>query len=252
MHRRSTLVPTLLLLTATTGIIDAVSYLGLGHVLVANMTGNVVFLGFALVGATGFSIASFLVALGAFLLGALVGGRLAAALGADRRRWLVLAATAQTGLAAAAAIAVATGALTTTGNARLGVIALLAVGMGIQNATVRRLAVPDLTTTVLTLTLNRARRRLDAGRRWQPALGTSDRVSRGDAGRRRRGRRADAALECCHQHRGIRRVPGGGDRRPGPAGPTGRCTEPSRPAGSVRAERDRVTPGHATHTSTTS
>jgi uncharacterized membrane protein YoaK (UPF0700 family) len=153
MHRRPTLVPALLLLTATTGIVDAVSFLGLGHVLVANMTGNVVFLGFALVGAPGFSIAAFLVALAAFLLGALVGGRMGAELGADRTRWLVLVATAQTGLAAAAAVAVATGALSTTGTARLGVIALLAVGMGIQNATVRRLAVPDLTTTVLTMTL---------------------------------------------------------------------------------------------------
>jgi uncharacterized membrane protein YoaK (UPF0700 family) len=151
--RESSLNAMLLLLTATTGIVDAVSYLGLGHVLVANMTGNVVFLGFALVGAPGFSIASFLVALAAFLLGALAGGRLGAELGADRRRWLVHAAAAQTGLAALAAIAVATGALSTTGNARLGVITLLAVGMGIQNATVRRLAVPDLTTTVLTMTL---------------------------------------------------------------------------------------------------
>jgi uncharacterized membrane protein YoaK (UPF0700 family) len=33
------------------------------------------------------------------------------------------------------------------------VIALLAVAMGVRNATVRRLAVPDLTTTVVTLTL---------------------------------------------------------------------------------------------------
>jgi uncharacterized membrane protein YoaK (UPF0700 family) len=31
--------------------------------------------------------------------------------------------------------------------------ALLAIGMGIQNAVARRLAVPDLTTTVLTMTL---------------------------------------------------------------------------------------------------
>jgi uncharacterized membrane protein YoaK (UPF0700 family) len=152
-QRQSSLVPVLLLLTATTGVVDAVSYLGLGHVLVANMTGNVVFLGFALVGATGFSIASFLVALAAFLFGALVGGRLGAVLGADRKRWLVVAVALQTGLAAAVSIAVTTGALTTTGHSRLVVIALLAVGMGIQNATVRRLAVPDLTTTVLTMTL---------------------------------------------------------------------------------------------------
>ncbi len=33
--------------TVTTGLIDAISYLGLGHVFTANMTGNVVFLAFA-------------------------------------------------------------------------------------------------------------------------------------------------------------------------------------------------------------
>ena len=36
----------LLLLTFATGIVDAVSVLVLGHVFVANMTGNVIFLGF--------------------------------------------------------------------------------------------------------------------------------------------------------------------------------------------------------------
>ena len=37
-------------LTVVTGLVDAFSYLSLGHVFVANMTGNVVFLGFALAG----------------------------------------------------------------------------------------------------------------------------------------------------------------------------------------------------------
>jgi uncharacterized membrane protein YoaK (UPF0700 family) len=36
---------------------------------------------------------------------------------------------------------------------RYAVIILLAVAMGVQNATARKLAVPDLTTTVLTMTL---------------------------------------------------------------------------------------------------
>jgi uncharacterized membrane protein YoaK (UPF0700 family) len=70
----------LVVMTVVTGIVDAVSYLALGHVFVANMTGNVVFLGFALAGAGG-------------------------------------------------------------------------LAMGVQNAMARSLAVPDLTTTVLTLTL---------------------------------------------------------------------------------------------------
>ena len=48
----------LLALTVVTGLVDSFSYLVLGHVFVANMTGNVVFLAFALVGAKGSRLAS--------------------------------------------------------------------------------------------------------------------------------------------------------------------------------------------------
>src|ERR1700755_3344375 len=47
---RHPLTRTLLVLTLTTGVIDAACYLGLGHVFAANMTGNVVLLGFGIVG----------------------------------------------------------------------------------------------------------------------------------------------------------------------------------------------------------
>jgi hypothetical protein len=69
-HPDGPLPPLLLTLTVVTGLVDAFSYLVLGHVFVANMTGNVVFLGFALAGAKGFSISASLLALGAFGLGA--------------------------------------------------------------------------------------------------------------------------------------------------------------------------------------
>ena len=140
-------------LTATTGIIDAVCYLGIGHVLVANMTGNIVFLGLALAGAKGFSVSSFLVALGSFLVGATIGGRLGKVLDTHRHRWLTTTSVIQAGLAATAALAVAAGVLGPTGTARLWVIALLGAGTGVQNATIRRLAIPDLTTSVLTMTI---------------------------------------------------------------------------------------------------
>src|SRR5919112_1878008 len=68
----------LLALTAVAGLVDAVSYLGLGHIFTANMTGNVVFLGFAVAGAQGLSVARSFTALVAFLAGAVIGGRLAA------------------------------------------------------------------------------------------------------------------------------------------------------------------------------
>jgi Protein of unknown function (DUF1275) len=70
-----------------------VSFLGLGHVFTANMTGNVVLLGFATVGVPGLSIRRSLTALGAFVVGAAVGGHLGTALAAtDRRRWLLATA----------------------------------------------------------------------------------------------------------------------------------------------------------------
>ncbi|MER7583341.1 YoaK family protein [Kitasatospora sp. NPDC097691] len=145
--RHGPLPPLMLLLTVATGLVDAVSYLGLGHVFVANMTGNVVFLGFALAGAPGLSAAASLVSLASFLAGALVGGRLGSRTPAHRGRLLTLAAGAQTVLTAAAAATAA------AGGADRALIVLLGLGMGLQNAAARRLGVPDLTTTVLTLTL---------------------------------------------------------------------------------------------------
>jgi uncharacterized membrane protein YoaK (UPF0700 family) len=71
------LLATLLVLTMVSGLVDAVSYLGLGHVFTANMTGNVVLLGFAAAGASGFSAPACLTSLGSFLVGAAAAGRIA-------------------------------------------------------------------------------------------------------------------------------------------------------------------------------
>jgi uncharacterized membrane protein YoaK (UPF0700 family) len=143
----------LLLLTIVTGVVDAASYLRLGHVFVANMTGNVVFLGFGIAGAGGVSFWDALIALAAFLLAGLAGGRLGVRFGADRRRLLAVAATVQVVGVAAAAVVAAAGEDPFAGLRRHVVVALLAFAMGVQNATVLRLAVPALTTTVLTMTL---------------------------------------------------------------------------------------------------
>jgi uncharacterized membrane protein YoaK (UPF0700 family) len=143
----------LLVLTMVTGLIDAVSYLGLGHVFVANMTGNVVFMGFAAAGSPDFSIPASLVALGSFLAGALGGGCLATSVAGHRGKLLVRALLLQIVLVALA-LAVSL-AMSGQGSMlpRYAMIVLLGLAMGLQNATARRLAVPDLTTTVLTLTL---------------------------------------------------------------------------------------------------
>jgi len=94
------LVPLLVAITFVTGLVDAFSYLVLGHVFVANMTGNVVFLGFALAGAPDFSIADSVVALVAFGLGAFAGGRLATRLKHHRGRHLSTATSIQAALLA--------------------------------------------------------------------------------------------------------------------------------------------------------
>jgi uncharacterized membrane protein YoaK (UPF0700 family) len=145
---------TLLLLTATTGLVDAVSYLGLGHVFTANMTGNIVFLAFGLAGAKGLSVSASLIALSGFLAGAVIGGRVATVLERDSRRaWLVTAAAAETGLLGIATIFAIGLPLDATIGRRWPVVLTTALAMGIRNSTVRRLAEADLTTTVLTLTL---------------------------------------------------------------------------------------------------
>jgi len=146
------LLATLLVLTVISGYVDAISYLGLGHVFTANMTGNVVLLGFAAAGASGFSAPACLTSLGAFLFGATAAGRIARRLG-SRRDLLAVALTTEavaTGTAAGVAFAVT---LVSAGWARFTIIAVLAFGMGVRNATIRQLAVPDLSTTVLTMTL---------------------------------------------------------------------------------------------------
>jgi len=141
----------LLVLTAATGVIDAVSILALGRVFVANMTGNVVFLGMALANAPGFSLAASVAALAGFLLGAFAGGAVLRRRGGHRGRLLRDTGAAELMLVAAALVLTAiapAGAVVVTV-----VAALLAIAMGLQNTAARQLAVPDLTTTVLTMTL---------------------------------------------------------------------------------------------------
>lgn len=149
-------MPVLLGLTFVTGLVDAVSVLGLGRVFTANMTGNVVFLGFAAAGAPGLSFARSGMALAAFLLGAVMGGRVARRVGAERRhRPTAFAFGAEAALLFIASVtAIGAGADLTKSPARLYVVILLTgIAMGARNAVVRKLAVPDLTTTVLTLTI---------------------------------------------------------------------------------------------------
>lgn len=150
---RRTLPIVLLVLTFTTGILDAVSYLGLGQVFTGLQTGNVVVLGFGLAGTRGFTVAPPAVSLASFFAGAWLGGRLGAHLSRRHRRWFALALALEAVLVAIAAVAAAGLATGVATDRRLAVVALLAVGMGLRSATVRRLGRPELTTTVVTSTI---------------------------------------------------------------------------------------------------
>jgi uncharacterized membrane protein YoaK (UPF0700 family) len=146
------LVLSLATLTVVSGVVDAVSYLGLGHVFTANMTGNVVLIGFALAGAPGFSIAASATALAAFLAGAATGGRIGLRV-LEKRSLLVTAVSLEAGFTVVAAIIAGTVAVLSTGWPRYTVIAVLGYAMGIRNSVVRNMGVADMTTTVLTMTL---------------------------------------------------------------------------------------------------
>jgi uncharacterized membrane protein YoaK (UPF0700 family) len=150
---RHPLTRALVVLTFTTGVVDAVSYLGLGRVFTANMTGNVVLLGFGIVGGNGLPVLAPIVSLVAFLVGSGAGGALAARLGDRRDLHVGWALAIEVVLVAAAAVLAAAVELRAGRLSGDAVIALLALAMGVRNATVRKLAIPDLTTTVLTMTL---------------------------------------------------------------------------------------------------
>ncbi|HMC39366.1 MAG TPA: DUF1275 family protein [Acidimicrobiales bacterium] len=151
--RHGPLPALLLALTLITGLVDAVSILSLGRVFVANMTGNVVFVGFALAGAPGFSLAASLSALAGFLAGAALAGRLAPRLDKHRGHLLLAGTAIELLCVTAGLILVAAAPTPLPGGVQDAAAAVLAVALGTQNAVVRALAVPDLTTTVLTLTL---------------------------------------------------------------------------------------------------
>ena len=143
----------MLALTFATGIIDAVGYLGLDRVFTGNMTGNVVILGMALLGADELPVLGPLVALAGFVAGAASGGRVLK--GADGG-WTHRV----TGLFAVTAlvewvvgVGLLTGLRADERPVQVGVVAVVGAAMGVQAATARFLAVKDVPTVVVTSTL---------------------------------------------------------------------------------------------------
>lgn len=147
-------LPSLLLaLTVLAGVLDATSILRLGHVFVATVTGNLLFIGLAAAGAKGFAVSTCALALGGFVIGALIGAQACQAARSHRglalrnvlgvKLWLASAVTL---------IAILTGPHFPVG-ARDAMVFLLAMSMGAQLAAIRYLKVPDLLTVVLTMTI---------------------------------------------------------------------------------------------------
>jgi uncharacterized membrane protein YoaK (UPF0700 family) len=145
-------ITALLMLTFATGLVDAVSVLVLGRVFVANMTGNLVFLGFWFV-KSGIDLTGGVVAFCGFISGAVIGGRLRRTLDHDKRRWLTTALGIELTLLTVLSILAGTGVLRYHDNTKLFLLGGLAVTFGIQNATARQFGIHELTTTVLTSTI---------------------------------------------------------------------------------------------------
>lgn len=148
----STHLGLMLALTFSTGIIDAVGYLGLDRVFTGNMTGNVVILGMGLVGGTGLPVVGPAIALAAFMAGAAAGGR---ALRGVKDAWTDRH-TVLFGAVAAVILACAVPLVLLDEPAKpvaLAVTAGMGLAMGCQAATARHVAVKDVTTVVVTSTI---------------------------------------------------------------------------------------------------
>jgi len=143
----------LLLLTASTGAIDAVSYLSLDKVFTGNMTGNVLFIGFALVGVAGIPLLNNVIALLGFVVGSIVSGRIV-----GRGHKVKIPKSSAWVLLVGGAIAIGLGVTwilipDLPHYLILLITFLLAVVMGAQVSAVKPIGNSDITTIVVTNTL---------------------------------------------------------------------------------------------------
>jgi len=152
VSERST-VAALLLLTFATGLADAISILVLGHVFVANMTGNVIFLGFWLAPKTNIDLTAVVVALPTFVCTTIVSGRLSRHFGERTRPWITTVLAMEIVLLVTLSILAGAGVLHYHDNTKLIMIGMLAVTFGLQHSSARQFGIQELSTTVLTSTI---------------------------------------------------------------------------------------------------
>lgn len=146
-------VAALLLLTFATGLADSISILVLGHVFVANMTGNVIFLGFWLAPRTSIDLTAVVVALPTFVCTTIVSGRMFRHFAERTRPWITAVLTTEIALLVALAVLAGAGVLRYHDQTKLIVIAILAVTFGLQHSSARQFGIQELSTTVLTSTI---------------------------------------------------------------------------------------------------
>jgi uncharacterized membrane protein YoaK (UPF0700 family) len=152
VSERST-VTALLLLTLATGLADSISILVLGHVFVANMTGNVIFLGFWLAPKTTIDLTAVAVALPTFVTATILSGRLTRHFGDRSKQWLTTVLGTEIVLLVALSLLAGTGVLRYYDNSKLIMIGLLTVTFGLQHSSARQFGIQELSTTVLTSTI---------------------------------------------------------------------------------------------------
>lgn len=143
----------MLLLTFATGLADSISILALGHVFVANMTGNVIFLGFWLAPSTTIDLTAVVVALPTFICTTVISGRLTRHFGTRTRTWITTVLATEIILLLALAILAGAGVLRYQGNSKLLMIGVLAITFGLQHSSARQFGIQELSTTVLTSTI---------------------------------------------------------------------------------------------------
>ena len=146
-------VAALLLLTFATGLADSISILVLGHVFVANMTGNVIFLGFWLAPKTSIDLTAVVVALPTFVCTTIVSGRLSRYFGERTRPWITTVLATELVLLVTLSILGGTGVLHYHDSSKLIMIGVLAVTFGLQHSSARQFGIQELSTTVLTSTI---------------------------------------------------------------------------------------------------
>jgi uncharacterized membrane protein YoaK (UPF0700 family) len=122
-------------------------------VFVANMTGNVIFLGFWLAPRTTIDLTAVVVALPTFICTTIVSGRLARHFGVRTRAWISTVLATEIVLLVALAILAGAGVLRYQGNSKLIMIGILAVTFGLQHSSARQFGIQELSTTVLTSTI---------------------------------------------------------------------------------------------------